>query len=159
MCYDGESGSDYVITNEVLRENIIEYVEKYNRKDHEELRNLVYVTKTINGDTTSYFIANACIAHFIWERVNLMTKVDDIYVGYYDEQLNDVKMSVECIVNFMIDDYPHLKAEYREYERRKRKSYDAHPTRAFSFWLLEGEAYILKFVNEELVEKNVFLQS
>lgn len=151
-----------VITNEVLRKNIIEYVDKYNNKDNEELRNLVTVNKTISGDTTSYMIASTCIGYFVdhQDRVNLMTKVGDIYVGYYDNQINDVRMTVEGVVNFMIGDYPFLKTMYKEYKKREKKFPDnyGYQIAAFDFWMVEGEACILKFVDEKIVEKVIFSQ-
>jgi hypothetical protein len=150
-----------VITNEILRKNIIEYVDKYNNKDVEELRNIVSINKTINGDTVSYMIANACICDFLWKRVNLVTKVEDIYVGYYDNQINDVRMTVEGVVNFMVGDYPFLKTEYKEYKKRQKNFPNdyGYQTAAFCGWILEGEAYILKFVDEKLVEKIIFSQN
>ena len=159
-CCNDKIGSYPVISNEMLQKNIIEYVDKYNNKENESLRNLVSVNKTIKGDTALYMIANACINSLLWKRVNLMTKVEDIYVGYYDEQINDVRMTIEGVVNFMVEDYhPFLKINYVEYKKRLKVSKDyAYQIAAFGGWILEGEAYILKFVDEKIVEKIVFLQ-
>lgn len=155
-----ETDSYPVISNEILQKNIIEYVDKYNNKEVEELRNIVYIKKTINGDTTSYMIANSYIGDFLWERVNLMTKVGNIYVGYYDEQIIDIRMTVEGVVSFMVGDYPFLKTNYKEYKKRQKDLPDdyGYQIAAFCGWILEGEAYILKFVDEKLVEKIVFSQ-
>jgi hypothetical protein len=150
-----------VITNEILQKNIIEYVDNYNSKEVEELRNIVSVKKTIIGDTVSYMIANACICDFLWDKtVNLMTKVENIYVGYYDNQMTDVRMSVEGVVAFMVGDYPFLNRAYEEYKKRKKNFPDDYGYQAAAFcgWILEGEACILKFVDDKLVEKIIFSQ-
>lgn len=149
------------ITNKQLRDNIVEYINKYNRKDMETLRNLIYIQKTTSEDTSSYRISNTCMGELMTFNVNFMTKVSDIYIGYSDVQLNGIKMSIEGLVNFMKKDYPFLKEEYIEYKQRLKEfpgDTGSYPTDAFDWWTLEGEAYRLKFVNDKLVEKTVIAQ-
>ena len=145
-----QSGYYPVITNEILHKTIIEYANK-NIEPDEQICNWIRVHKTINGDTTSYSIDQTCFYFLIHNRVNLMTKVNKIYVGYYNEQLNVLNMTVEGVVNF----YPFMKSSYKGYRRRlndKSQRYD--PISVFDVVLINSDIYILKFVNEKLVEKN-----
>ena len=147
-----------VITNEILKENIIEYVKINHCKS--STKNLVYMEFSTSHDTKVYTICSALsMSKFVNPNVSSIIKMDSIYIGYRNLNNSDIEMSTKAIVNILMDfslfkDNPDM-----YYKRKKQNKYFGNQNEDYEIFIAVTGAvdiWTLKFVGDSLVSRSVY---
>lgn len=150
------------LTNNVLKENIIAYANErfaeaeefggYLEPARYKLLTLAYQSDKNGNRIYKLDLAGLgfifCEPHPIF-----LTKVDDLYVAYYEKGNTDFQLSIEAMVNILQEDFPDFKSGYKKYLDNVEKSPDYLPLLAFRSVLWEGNYWILKFSGDRLISK------
>jgi len=150
-----------IITNEVLKANIIEYVMA--NYDNMSTKNLIYMESFISGDTTTYrFYSALDFRKFLWPSVSAIFKLDSIYIGYRNLNNSDFEMPIEAVVGILAVDFPVIKNAYAMHLERKEKqkhldySIEADIQAPFFGAIGSVDVWTLKFVDGRLVSRSVY---
>lgn len=159
------------IINRQLKENIETYAaarvaesKKWGNPAWRE-SNIIALNHWQESDTTVYKIRETCIGDIIGpdQAPICMIRSNDVYIAYFEgKRLHenfDVQMPVKAVIDFMAPDFPEYIDQYKEYLKRTKISYppghEGYPFWAFDYAIIEGEYWILKFVDDELAYRMI----
>jgi len=157
------------IINRQLKENIETYAaarvaesKKWGNPAWRE-SNIIALNHWQESDTTVYVIRETCIGDIIGpdQAPICMIRSNDVYIAYFEgkhlHENFDVQMPIKAVIDFMAPDFPEYIDQYKEYLKRTKISYDNpfDPFCAFDYAIIEGEYWILKFVNDELAYRMI----
>jgi hypothetical protein len=142
-----------VMTNEVLKENIVEYVKTNSQ-------NLIILEFSLSHDTIIYTIYNALsMFAFVEPNVSAIIKMDSIYIGYRNLNVRDIEMPTKAIIDILMD-YPLFRDCPDMFFRRKKQneSFESQNEDYEIFVAVTGSVNIwtLKLIDGALVSRSVY---